>query len=99
MKQAICTLIEEDVRHALLLKKLETVGFNDLEHTSNVSESVFQLAGINECPFVDILCRTYFDLINAFNQSGSLELKPFAESVYLYLIAFAPSEHSVSESS
>jgi hypothetical protein len=89
MKEVICSLIEDDVRHADLLNQLQAVGFNSEEHVLNVSETVFKLTELDKSPYVDILVCGYFDLIKAYHKQEVKNLDIFTESIYSYLMSFS----------
>jgi hypothetical protein len=89
VKDTICSLIQDDIRHTKLLNRLQSFGIEQYEHILNVSESVFNLVGLNESPFEDIIVRGYFDLINVYQESNDTPIDQFTESLYAYLMSFS----------
>ena len=99
MKNTICSLIQDDIRHTKLLNRLQSIGFEQHEHVLNVSESVFKLVGLNESPFEDIIVRGYFDLIKTYQEAArspkpNLSLEQFTECLYAYLMSFSVGKES-----
>lgn len=94
MKQTICSLIQDDIRHTQLLNHLQTVGVEAHDYVLNVSETVFKLVDLRESPFEDIIVRGYFDLIKTYQEAArtpkpNLSLEQFTECLYAYLMSFS----------
>lgn len=88
MKDTICTLIKDDIHHTMLMKRLEIAGFDTLNYTLNLSDSIFSLLGLDKTSSIDEVTKGYFDLVKKYIQSEGDNLDEFARTIYLYLIGF-----------
>ena len=89
MKDTICALIKDDIHHTLLMQRLELAGFDTLNYTLHLSDSIFSLMGLDDIPELDELSRSYFDLVKKYNASGDDNLNDFVNTIFLYLKGFS----------
>lgn len=57
MKEVICSLIEDDIKHTQLMQKLEKAGFSVLDYDLKLSDTIFKLTGIEDSPFIEELSK------------------------------------------
>lgn len=89
MKETICSLIIDDIQHTKQLQGLERSGFDTTDSILSVSDSVFNLAGVAQSPFVDEITKGYFDLVKRYLKGEPTEsVETFANRLYCYLNAF-----------
>ncbi|NQY68436.1 MAG: hypothetical protein HRT72_12045 [Flavobacteriales bacterium] len=81
MKEIICSLIEDDIKHTQLMQKLEMAGFSVLDHDLKLSDTIFKLTGIEESPFVEELSKGYIKIVDKVDlDSGNHNIKQILNS-------------------
>lgn len=91
LKRIIVSLIIEDFKVNILLKKLESVGFN-CESYPDIGFIVFDLMGISKSLQTDDLTAFYIRQINSIranHPSGNKALNSLAESVFIELRSYS----------